>query len=112
MKKLLFITALSFTVLTVQSQSISDNLPGVYYSNSDWVKLNSNGTGSLYVTNSLLPLGNFSFNWTSNDDQVTIRYIHPEYGYEEMKWCYYYKRDGVLKLEFPTMSYGVIFKKR
>lgn len=104
MKNTLTLTIILLAFNLVNAQTFDKSLAGIYESTSsnDWVSLKGTGTGKLYITNDFMPLGSFSFTWTSDEDQVTIIY-KDQYGYEDRKWCYWVNKNGAYSLEFPTI---------
>jgi hypothetical protein len=103
MKNLLILATMVFTFGLASAQTFDKSLAGMYESTSgsDWVSLKDNGTGKLYITSDYMKLGSFSFTWTSDEDQVFIKF-KDELGYETSKWAYWSKKNGVSNLDFPT----------
>ena len=78
---------------------------------SDFIRLNSNGTGTLYFNNVYLPLGSLTFTWTSDEDQIFITYTD-QLGYSDnTKWTYWSVKGNVVHLNWPTITYPLNFIK-
>lgn len=103
MKNLLILATMLLTLGFAKAQTFEKALAGMYESTSgsDWVSLKDNGTGKLCITSDYMNLGCLSFTWTSDEDQVFIKF-NDEYGYETSKWSYWAKKSGILNLDFPT----------
>jgi hypothetical protein len=113
MKKLILIVVIAFSCTISFSQSASNSLIGMYesLSGSDWVNLKENGTGKICITSSFLNLGCKGITWTSDEDQIFIKFID-ETGYEETQWCYWASSGGSVRLSFPTMASNLDFKRK
>ena len=103
MKKLFLMSTMLLTFNFANAQSIDKTLAGMYESTSgsDWVSLQDNGTGKLCIMSDYMNLGCFSFTWTSDEDQVFIKF-KDKLGYEASKWSYWTKKSGIVNLDFPT----------
>ena len=78
---------------------------------SDFIRLNRNGTGTLYFNNVYLPLGSLTFTWTSDEDQIFITYTD-QLGYSDnTKWTYWSVKGNVVHLNWPTITYPLNFIK-
>jgi hypothetical protein len=104
MKNLLILAAMLLTFGAVKAQTFDKKLAGMYESTSgsDWVSIKDNGTGRLYITSDYMNLGSFSFTWTSDEDQIFIKF-KDELGYDASYWSYWVKKNGVYYLDFPTV---------
>jgi hypothetical protein len=113
MKKLILFTVIALSSNLSFSQSASKSLVGMYESTSDgdWVSLKENGTGKLCITNSFLNLGCKTITWSSDDDQIFIKYLD-ETGYEESQWCYWASSGASVRLSFPTMASNLDFRRK
>ena len=105
MKKVLILTTMLFALGFANAQTFNKSLAGMYESTSgsDWISLRDNGTGRLDITNIYLNLGSLSFTWTSDEDQIFIKF-KDELGYDATKWCYWAKKNGISSLDFPTLG--------
>ena len=103
MKNLLILATMLLAFGFAKAQTFDIALAGMYEStsSSDWISLKDNGTGKLCVYNDFMNLGCLSFTWTSDENQVFIKF-KDEYGYETSKWSYWAKNSGILNLDFPT----------
>lgn len=88
------------------------NLSGMYSStsNTDWVMLRNNGTGTLYITSKMAPIGSKSFEWEFNYDKISILYTN-SIGAEEMKFFWVEDNGTNVKLIMPTMMNDIVFLK-
>lgn len=103
MKGILILTTLFITTSFICAQTFNKSLSGMYESTSgsDWLSFKDNGTGRLCITSDYMDLGCLSFTWTSDDDQIFIKF-QDEYGYETSKWSYWSTKNGITNLDFPT----------
>ena len=113
MKKFILFAVIALSSNLLFSQSASKSLVGMYESigGSDWVSLKENGTGKMCIYNSFMNLGCKSISWTSDDDQIFIKYVD-ETGYEDSKWCYWANSGGSVRLSFPTMASNIDFRRK